>query len=313
MTTRAIEPARPGELATTTPAGPFEGVLSGLSAHTVRAYKRHLEAFLAWYTSQRFPGLSRAVVVAYRGYLQAQGKRPPTINQALSAIRLMVGEAAENGKLDRETAAAIGRVRNIKSQALPAGRALASGELYALLNACEAGPAGVRDAAMIALLYSAGLRRGELAGLDLADYDAALGELKILHAKGNKQRLVPVQNGAAAALADWLKARGDWPGPLFCPVYRSGHIKPDRLTTQAVYHIIQKRARLAGLEKRISPHDFRRTVIGDLLDRGADMVTVQHLVGHSKPETTARYDRRGDATKRKAVGLLHVPYRSKEK
>jgi integrase len=119
-------------------------------------------------------------------------------------------------------------------------------------------------------------------------------------------------NGAAAALADWLAWRGDWPGPLFCPVYRSGHIKPSRLTTQAIFHIVRKRAEATGVAS-LTPHDFRRSVIGDLLDRGADIVTVQKLAGHASPITTARYDRRPEATKRRAVGLLHVPYQSKNR
>jgi site-specific recombinase XerD len=199
----------------------------------------------------------------------------------------------------------------LKSQTLPAGRSISSGELYALLSAVGRSVADVRDAAIITILYSTGMRRSELVGLDLADYDADPGELRILHAKGNKQRTAPIVNGAAAALADWLAIRGNWAGPLFCPVFRSGHIKQSRLTTQAVYHIARKRAQLAGIEKSMSPHDFRRTVIGDLLDRGADIVTVQKLVGHSKTETTARYDRRPDAAKRWAVNLLHVPYSSK--
>lgn len=297
---------------TTAGDSPIGWVLAGLeSKHTVRAYERHLMDFLTWYTAQSSPALSKAVVMAYKAHLLAEGKGASVINQALSAIRKLVTEAADNGKLNPEQAQAIARIKSVKSETLPAGRSISSGELYALLSACGGSVADVRDASIIALLYSTGMRRGELVGLDLADYDPSTGELKILHAKGNKQRSAPVQNGAALALADWLTIRGNWAGPLFCPVYRSGHIKRTRLTTQAVYHLILKRAQLAGIEKSLSPHDFRRSVIGDLLDRGADISTVQRLVGHANVQTTARYDRRGEAAKRKAVNLLHVPYKSK--
>lgn len=203
-------------------------------------------------------------------------------------------------------------MKNIESETLPAGRSITSGELEALLRACENDQtaAGVRDAAIIALLYSCGLRRAELVGLNLADYDAAGGELVIRQGKGRKERLAHVVNGASAALADWLHLRGDGAGPLFLPIRKGGHIKQSegRLTTQAVYHILQSRADQAKV-KGLSPHDFRRTFVSDLLDAGADISTVQRLAGHANVTTTARYDRRPEAAKRKAAELLHVPYR----
>lgn len=279
------------------------------SLHSKRAYARHLADFLAWHEAQGRPPLTKAVVNRYKAGLEAQGKGPASINQALSAIRKLVREAADNGAVDPAIAQGIANVKGVRSETLPAGRNISPGELAALVQACIAddSPAGARDAALIAVLYTCGLRRAEVVALDATDYDPETGELRILHAKGRKQRTVYITNGAKAALEDWLQARGDKPGPLFVQIRKGGHIKPRRLTTQAVYTILQKRAQQAGIEN-ITPHDFRRTFVGDLLDAGADIATVQKMAGHADVSTTARYDRRGEAAKRKAAGLLHIPY-----
>lgn len=284
-------------------------VLDAMSSeHSKRAYERHLNDFITWHNEQDKPPLTKAIVQSYKAHLQEQGRGASAINQALSAIRKLVLEAADNGAIDPIHANGIANVKGVKSETLPAGRSITPGELSAILAACDNSPSGGRDAAIIAILYSCGLRRNELVNLDLADFDSATGELKILHAKGSKQRTVYVTNGAKAALEDWLSIRGNDTGPLFLQIRKGGHIWPKRLTTQAIYHILQERATQAGIEN-ISPHDFRHTFVGDLLDAGVDIVTVQKLAGHADVSTTARYDRRGEEAKRKAVELLRVPYR----
>jgi integrase len=126
--------------------------------------------------------------------------------------------------------------------------------------------------------------------------------------KRNKQRELPANTTVATALTDWLILRGSQPGPLFCPVNKSGKINPShRLSAQSIYNIVLRRAADAGV-KDLSPHDFRRTFVGDLLEAGADISTVQQLAGHASVTTTQRYDRRPDKVKRQAVELLDVPY-----
>jgi len=204
-------------------------------------------------------------------------------------------------------------VDTVRGETLPAGRAIASGELIGLMSACAKTEklAGARDAAMLALLYGCGLRRAELVTLDVADFDAGSeadrGTLKV-QGKRNKQRRVPVVGGAVEALTDWLSIRGTEAGPLFVRIRKSDRMTGERLTTQAVYHVLSQRVLEAGITIACSPHDMRRTFIGDLLDAGADIATVQKLAGHANVTTTARYDRRGEATKRKAAQMLHVPY-----
>jgi site-specific recombinase XerD len=195
-------------------------------------------------------------------------------------------------------------VESVTGETVPAGRHVPPGELLALLATCEQDKLGIRDAAVISLLYGLGLRRAEVVTLDLVDYREADDQL-VISGKGNKERLVPVTGGAAEALADWLVVRGRNSGPLFVGV--GNRNQGGRLTTQAVYNMLQTRGKEAQISA-VSPHDFRRTFVGELLDAGADIVTVQKLVGHSDPATTARYDRRGERAKRKAVETLHVPY-----
>jgi site-specific recombinase XerD len=147
----------------------------------------------------------------------------------------------------------------------------------------------IRDAAILAVQYAAGLRRAEVVGLDLDDLDRATGTLKI-HGKGNKERTGYLAAGARLALEEWLELRGDESGPLFWPIGKTNTPRPGRLSGQAVAYIAQRwgpRARV----RRFSPYDLRRKFISALLDAGADISTVQQLAGHTQVTTTARYDR----------------------
>jgi site-specific recombinase XerD len=230
-----------------------------------------------------------------------------TANRILSAMRGVLRAAWKLGLMGAEDYQTAVSVENVKGETVPAGRHVPIGEVTAILNTCEQDAGGIRDAAIISLLYAGGLRRAELVSLDLADYDRAAGSLKV-QGKRNKARLVPVVNGAAAALADWLTVRGDAPGALFLGT--GNRQRGGRLTTQAIYNMLLTRAAAAGIGK-LSPHDFRRSFVGELLDRGADISTVQKLAGHANVTTTARYDRRGEEAKKRAAELLHVPYKKR--
>ena len=101
----------------------------------------------------------------------------------------------------------------------------------------------------------------------------------------------------------WIEVRRSEPGALLYPIIKSGRIIKRRLSDQAVLTCMRSRANIAGVVS-FTPHDFRRTFIGNLLDAGVDIVTVQKLVGHSDPAITSKYDRHGEDTKRRAVDLL---------
>jgi site-specific recombinase XerD len=203
-------------------------------------------------------------------------------------------------------------VKAVQNHSLPAGRELSAGEIAALMAACEKDhtPAGIRDGAIIALLYACGLRRAELSTLTMEDYNQDTGRL-VINGKGSKQRTAYLTNGALYAMADWLQIRGDVPGQLFLAINKSGRVLDHGITPQAVYNMLIKRAAAAGVTT-FTPHDLRRTFVSDLLDAGADIATVSHMAGHASVNTTARYDRRPEAAKQKAAGLLHVPYRRRK-
>lgn len=239
----------------------------------------------------------------------AESYAPATVNKMLSALRGTLKAAWQLGQMGAEDYQRATDLRSVRGETLPAGRAVTQGELMALVAACrkDATAAGKRDGALLALLWACGLRRAEVVALDRADYDADTGELRIRKGKGRKERLVWVTNGAADALADWLAERGDEAGALFHPVNKGGRILPSRMTSQAVYNMLDKRATEASV-KALSPHDLRRTFVGSLLDAGADIATVARLAGHANVQTTARYDRRPEEVKRKAAAMLHFPW-----
>lgn len=153
-------------------------------------------------------------LVAIRSRLLERGLAPAAVNLHLVALRRVLRECWRLGHLSGEDYQRAIAVPGVAGSRLAAGRALADRELAALLAACPAGtPAGIRDAAVLAVLYTAGLRRAELAGLDVADVDAPERSLRI-RGKGDRERLGYVTEDAAGLLDRWLAVRGRARGPL---------------------------------------------------------------------------------------------------
>jgi site-specific recombinase XerD len=245
---------------------------------------------------QHTAALRTALVEAYA---------PATANKMLAALRRVLKECWQLGLMTVEEYERAANVKAVKASTIPKGRALSMDELAQLLEACaaDATPAGVRDAAMIALMAAGGPRRSEVVSLQLADYDRADSRLTIRSGKGKKDRTIYVQGGAQTALDDWLTLRGDGPGPIFTSTTHAGQ----GMTDQAVLVILKKRGIQAGVAP-FSPHDLRRTMITRLLEAGADVVSVQRLAGHADPATTARYDRRGEVAKKDAAARVDIPH-----
>jgi integrase/recombinase XerD len=232
---------------------------------------------------------------------------PATANKMLCALRRVLTEALRLELMDATDYAKAVDLPSIKDTRKLRGRALSSEEIEALMGVCEAseGTTGVRDLALIALLRGCGLRRSEVVNLELRDYHPSQGALDIRNGKGGKDRTVYLPESAIVYIEDWLSLRGNRPGALLCPIRKGGAIQYRHMVADAVLKIMQKRAKQAGVQS-FSPHDFRRTFCSDLLDAGVDIVTVQKLAGHASPVTTAKYDRRGEETKRNAVQKLRL-------
>jgi len=251
--------------------------------------------------------LRRQHVNAVRAWL-VEHRKPATGNRIMAALRATLKEC---WRLDLMTVEAYQRAIDVKSirgegPSQAAGRALKEGEKTAILSVCRAddSPAGPRDAAIFGLTVYAGLRRAEIAGLHLEDYNADDQVMRVL-GKGNKTRSVPLTGGLVDALDEWLALRGKQAGFLFLAVNKGGRVLEKGISDAAIYNLLLKRAQQAGV-KRFTPHDGRRTFASDVLDAGADVIVVQKLMGHADANTTGKYDRRGERAKAQAVNRLHM-------
>ena len=312
---------------------PVMAYMAGLGANSRRPQKQALDVITGYLTggqmtdclSLDWAALRYSHTQAVRSKL-AENYAASSANRMLAALRGVLRAAWRLGLMSAEDYQAAADVKAVTGETVPAGRELSGGELSALIANCQKDD-NPKDAAMIGLLYGAGLRRAEVIGLDLANYDQESGKL-IITGKRNKQRTAYVTNGARHALEDWLAIRGQEAGPLFCEVSKNGDLlleakqittkkgkvmnKGGRMTSQAIYNMLKRRGAAAGVSK-FSPHDLRRTFVSDLLDAGADIATVAKMAGHANIQTTARYDRRPEQAKEKAAGLLHVPYTRRTK
>src|ERR1700738_4226754 len=190
------------------------------------------------YTAETMPWhrLRRPHVLRIRGLLE-EHYQAATANRMLAALRGVLKECWQAQLLSIEDYQAAITIPPVRGESEPRGRHLSADELRSLFEACS-GPAieGLgrdptprrrRDAAFLALAYSCGLRRAEAVAIDLADFDSVSGELRVRRGKGRKPRQLTLPPSALPAIQDWLQARGPEPGPLFCPVLKSGRLLRD--------------------------------------------------------------------------------------
>jgi integrase/recombinase XerD len=264
----------------------------GRAPATLAAYRRDLADFLRW-TQRRELALldvTEPDLVAYLGDGAAGPASPATRKRRAVAVRSLYRFLVADGVLAVDPASAV------EVPAVPTGlpKALTEEEVGRLLDAVVGiDVAAVRDRAILEVLYGSGLRISEVVGLSLGDVDLAERMLRVL-GKGSKERNVPIGRMAKDALLAWLdpEVRGSLrPGratrddldALFV------NLRGRRLTRQGVWGIVRRYGTVAGLDGRLTPHVLRHSCATHLLDHGADIRTVQELLGHASVSTTQIY------------------------
>ncbi|MGI8575934.1 MAG: site-specific tyrosine recombinase XerD [Egibacteraceae bacterium] len=272
----------------------------GLSAHTLAAYRRDLVLYGAYLSrhdgddgaaSQRpdpteLEGDDVAGFVAWlRAQRTASGRAyaASSIARTLVAVRGLHRFLLREGLATHDPARDVGGPRPAKN--LP--KALPAEQVERLLaEPTTAEPSGLRDRAMLELLYGAGLRISELTALDVDDLDLRARTVRC-RGKGNRERIVPVGRAATAASEAWLvrgrPSMGAGTPALFC------NQRGQRLTRQGGWKILKRHAEAAGLADSVSPHTLRHSFATHMLDNGADVRVVQELLGHASVNTTQIY------------------------
>lgn len=272
----------------------------GYSEHTVRNYRSDLRQFSRFLNkkegltkeSKEFakgPGrIEFHIIREYLGGLYGQYKRT-TISRKLSTIRSFFYFLERNGLAEGNPAADISTPKQGKY--IPAY--LPIDEMFKLLDGPDIStPLGLRDLAMLEVMYSCGIRVSELEGLDIGDIDFERRTVRVI-GKGNKERILPVGRKALRAVGEYMEAvlplrrkyRQDNSGdePLFL------NNRGGRITARGIGLIVKKYAVKCGLMTDISPHSLRHTFATHLLDGGADLRSVQELLGHVSLSTTQKY------------------------
>jgi integrase/recombinase XerC len=287
----------------------FMAVERNASQYTIKSYREDLEHLVEFFTESQgdCPSAAQLTTLDLRGFvatLHEAGYAKTTIARRLASLRSFFRFGQRDGWAATNPAKPLRNPRQPRT--LP--HFLSTEDLGRLLEAPPADePQGLRDRAILETMYSAGLRVSEVVGLDDDDVDRAGCVIRV-RGKGKRERLSPLGSFAFVALDQWLDVRRLAPAllrdknprlPLF--VNRSGK----RLTTRSVGRMLEKYLRQTGLDRRTSPHSLRHSFATHLLDRGADIRSVQELLGHKSLVTTQIYTHVSTANLRAAYEKAH--------
>ncbi|WP_449536832.1 site-specific tyrosine recombinase XerD [Ferdinandcohnia sp. Marseille-Q9671] len=260
-----------------------------LANNTVMSYERDLKTYYAYLTKVEsitsFNEVSRLQVIHFLKYLKEQGKSSKTLARNIASIRSF------HQFLFREKVTTHNPTEQIETpqseRTLP--KVLNIKEVEALLDAPKLNnPLGIRDKAMLELLYATGIRVSELVNLNLSDIHLSMGFIRCL-GKGNKERIVPLGSVATKALLHYTEdARGQLVKQKKTDAFFVNH-HGNRLTRQGFWKNLKKIAKVARIEKELTPHTLRHSFATHLLENGADLRAVQEMLGHADISTTQIY------------------------
>jgi integrase/recombinase XerD len=260
----------------------------GLARNTIAAYARDLARFTAPLDALDARDLERQHIIAFIEELERAGLSPASRARGLVAVRRLLKFMCAEKILERDPS--LGILAPKVGRSLP--KVLASGETQALISACgDTGAFALRDRAMLEVLYGAGLRVSELVGLPLSGLDRRGGLLRVV-GKGGHERVVPLGELALAAIEEYLEAGR--PSLLGNSDDRSHALFLTRrgtaMTRQNFFALLRKLALRAGIPReRVSPHVLRHAFATDLLEGGADLRSIQMMLGHADLSTTEIY------------------------
>ena len=283
------------------------------SPYTIKNYRNEIGQFLGFMKEQgidSWDGVDRYILRRYLAWLQAQGYVKASITRRISELRSFCRYLMREGILDKNPIRAISAPKVPKR--LP--NYLDLHEVEALLAAPDAmAPQGQRDRAIIEVLYASGLRVSELVSLNLRNVDVRHGQLRVW-GKGAKERVALLGEPACRALRRYIREgrqelikENMETNALF--LNRLG----SRLSTRSVNNILDKYAKLAGLERRVTPHLMRHTFATHLLDGGADLRTVQELLGHADLSSTQIYTHVSQARAKEVYRKAHPRAKDQQK
>jgi integrase/recombinase XerD len=270
----------------------IDSVLSTLTAEkTKQAYAAALQEFFAWIIEHGEP-LSKPLLESWRGSLLARGLAVSSVNQRLSAVRLLLRQAADRGALSREEALQFSSVPNVKQSGQRLGKWLSEKEAGRLLSVPDTHTRlGVRDRAMLALLVVCGLRRDELARLEVGHLQLREERWVLLdiQGKGRRVRTVPVPLWVKQLLDRWLQESEITEGPLFRTLRKGGKLGPPEAVSEDLVYTLVRRCGAAIGHPDLTPHDLRRTCAKLCRKAGGELEQIQLLLGHASIQTTERY------------------------
>lgn len=256
-----------------------------LSPLTCSGYGRELERLAAYCEErglQAWPDLDGRHVREFAASRHRRGSSGRSVQRTLSAVRTFFGYLLREKHVKRNPAVGVSAPRH--AQRLP--RVLDADRVSALLDLPADDSLSLRDRAMMELLYSSGLRLGELVGLDLADVDMAEGLVSVT-GKGRKRRILPVGSCARDALRAWLGVRPDLAGPGETALFVSR--RGSRISARSVQARLSCWAQRQGIGARLHPHMLRHSFATHLLESSGDLRAVQELLGHADISTTQVY------------------------